>query len=406
MLEPPQFRSIARFALLSFLTFFLLPADLSTASAQLRQLIHFYVRSNFATPITWYEGTDLFEYTPSDLSDRMDFIHEKVGKYMFLLTRYLSGFFFLHNCALIFLLSTYYSARVYDVYFPLQTHFELMHKYVPDFSEHREEQYWEYVNSSPQARYLFEFFWGLRIGVGLIGILYFETTGAIGHLLYYTVKLSFAIFHIKEPANSVARFMVHCVISWVTLPSDPHYLAIIFFQTIGYDVFRRCVIEPDRLWLTWLNELPCALCEDIQQDIKITTLPADANVLGRFREEMCRHCWGPWTKGQKIAVLACGHVYHASCCDEWFRTAGSMQCPMCRFDVSARDYQRANRVRRKIEEAEFEAFKAEQKDSSWNEWMPFEFLRQRPTTRRGRTGVVGFLPNYGPTGYNPHMYAQ
>ncbi|KAJ2716131.1 hypothetical protein H4R19_000816 [Coemansia spiralis] len=59
---------------------------------------------------------------------------------------------------------------------------------------------------------------------------------------------------------------------------------------------------------------------------------ADGPYALRYASADCSICLLPYTAGDTLHALACGHVYHAKCIDVWL-TERSARCPICKADA-------------------------------------------------------------------------
>lgn len=57
--------------------------------------------------------------------------------------------------------------------------------------------------------------------------------------------------------------------------------------------------------------------------------PADDN------RDMCAICLMDYVEEEMLRELPCGHRFHVQCVDQWFRSASSLSCPMCKARVTA-----------------------------------------------------------------------
>ena len=54
----------------------------------------------------------------------------------------------------------------------------------------------------------------------------------------------------------------------------------------------------------------------------------DYIILNReFENNECIICLEYMTKGDKIKILECGHIYHYNCINDWFKI--KRECPLC-----------------------------------------------------------------------------
>lgn len=321
-----------------------------------------YSHHNRMNPVTWlyfFSYAAIKAMIPSSLTWIWVPIH-RYGQYSWhrpestqilleLLQEMMSGFqgvLILANCVMILFLSTYYTTKRRDVYMPFKFHFKYGHTQGDnDNNRHREKEYWGRLNSSLKARNQLEAFWAARIAAFFFVVYFAGPGGALACLLQHILNLGFAIFRTGKSAEkeSAAAHSAHKFTSLVAFFVSGIYAAPGVFYPLQW-LLSEFYRQSNRL--TWMNELPCILCDEVKPDIKVEEIHHAATTLGRFQEEICRHCWGPWQADERIVVLRCGHIYHYGCCDEWFRTTGRRQCPVCRFEVSENDYRRASRRRR------------------------------------------------------------
>lgn len=51
----------------------------------------------------------------------------------------------------------------------------------------------------------------------------------------------------------------------------------------------------------------------------------------QLSEQDCQVCFLKYSKRRDIRQLPCGHVFHKTCCEKWFRE--NSKCPLCRASV-------------------------------------------------------------------------
>lgn len=51
-----------------------------------------------------------------------------------------------------------------------------------------------------------------------------------------------------------------------------------------------------------------------------------------YETDVCSICLQPFSDSAPSAKLTCGHVFHRSCCEAWFKSSKARACPMCRSD--------------------------------------------------------------------------
>lgn len=51
----------------------------------------------------------------------------------------------------------------------------------------------------------------------------------------------------------------------------------------------------------------------------------------KYKTPSCAICLSDFELGQKLVIMACGHVYHRVCIKEWFNL--NYNCPTCRSNV-------------------------------------------------------------------------
>jgi Ring finger domain len=78
---------------------------------------------------------------------------------------------------------------------------------------------------------------------------------------------------------------------------------------------------------TWIMEPLQDVVVPLPQSISFASRPPDEGEIG----ELCTCCQQDVEAGQHIKKLSCGHIYHAECIDEWFKS--SVYCPTCRADM-------------------------------------------------------------------------
>jgi Ring finger domain len=86
------------------------------------------------------------------------------------------------------------------------------------------------------------------------------------------------------------------------------------------------------------------IAQDVLKHLDAITLELDAKALLKslntdedFDENVtcqeCLVCMAPYSKGDTVVSLSCGHSYHSNCIHEWFLR--QCHCPYCRHDVKA-----------------------------------------------------------------------
>lgn len=58
-------------------------------------------------------------------------------------------------------------------------------------------------------------------------------------------------------------------------------------------------------------------------------------VLTVDNKDMCAICLMDYVEEEMLRELPCGHRFHVGCVDQWFRSSGSLSCPMCKARVVA-----------------------------------------------------------------------
>ena len=56
------------------------------------------------------------------------------------------------------------------------------------------------------------------------------------------------------------------------------------------------------------------------------------HVKGKFQEESCSICLGPWKMRESVTTLPCGHEFHHRCVKKWL-TKNQNKCPVCRQSI-------------------------------------------------------------------------
>jgi hypothetical protein len=152
----------------------------------------------------------------------------------------------------------------------------------------------------------------------------YRVSNAVQALQFFSqIAFSFSLSsHTKCDITSPALF-------WAQLAIIVFNLLIVVIPFILICALFLC-LPCAILLLRWLHPAPNrgAPEETIQKLPKYTFNPSErlyGNV--EIADATCTICLQDYTNGAALRVLSCGHHYHQSCVDDWFRIQAT--CPLC-----------------------------------------------------------------------------